>query len=571
MTHAALGTSNASFASRRRASTPGSRVVSVVARAVEEPQPAKRLYRGALFPGVELPEAGESAWKRVSSVFPWGNGAPITEKVLGDLLKEEVRAAPLFVPLYDYYREYGGVYNLGAGPKWFVVVSDPVAVRTMFKDKADSFSKGILTDIMKPIMGNGLIPAPKELWAKRRPTVGAGFHGAWLKKMTTLFGASASRLADKLENEYSGDSFDSATTVDAEEQLYAMALDVIGKAVFNYEFGALKEETPLIKAVYRVLRESEHRSTFPLQYWNVPGAMDVVPRQKQFKEDIESINDELARLITSAVVSRTETDVSEFENRDYENVDDASLLRFLVDVRGDEATGEQLRDDLMTMLIAGHETTAAVLTWTMYLLATNPEELKKAAEEVDAVVSDPGGAPTVEEIRKLERVRLVLAESMRLYPAPPILIRRALEDVTLPEGGMGKEITLKAGTDCFIAVWNLHRSPDLWENPTKFDPSRFKRRFENSEVIKGWNGLDPELFTGLYPNENCTDYAYVPFGGGQRRCAGDMFAMMEATSALSVLLKRFDWELACAPEDVEMITGATIHTKNGMPLKLRKR
>ena len=166
---------------------------------MEEPKSAKRPYRGALFPGVELPEAGEAAWRGVSSVFPWGNGAPVTEKVLGDLLKEEVRAAPLFVPLYDYYREYGGVYNLGAGPKWFVVVSDPVAVRTMFKDRADSFSKGILTDIMKPIMGDGLIPAPKELWAKRRPTVGAGFHGAWLKKMTALFGASATRLADKLE------------------------------------------------------------------------------------------------------------------------------------------------------------------------------------------------------------------------------------------------------------------------------------------------------------------------------------------------------------------------------------
>ena len=570
VTHAALGAPHARFASRGRPAPSRSRVVSVRARAVEEPKSAKRPYRGALFPGVELPEAGEAAWRGVSSVFPWGNGAPVTEKVLGDLLKEEVRAAPLFVPLYDYYREYGGVYNLGAGPKWFVVVSDPTAVRTMFKDKADSFSKGILTDIMKPIMGDGLIPAPKELWAKRRPTVGAGFHGAWLKKMTALFGASATRLADKLEREYAETATKAAITVNAEDELYAMALDVIGKAVFNYEFGALKEETPLIKAVYRVLRESEHRSTFPLQYWNVPGAAEVVPRQKQFREDIAAINDELTELIAVAMRDRDETDLEEFENRDYDDVDDASLLRFLVDVRGDEATGEQLRDDLMTMLIAGHETTAAVLTWTMYLLATHPEELRRAQREVDEIVADPGGAPTVEEIRKLEKTRLALAESMRLYPAPPILIRRALEDVTLPEGGMGKQITLKKGSDCFIAVWNLHRSPDLWENPDAFDPSRFTRRFQNPG-IKGWNGFDPDLFTGLYPNEQSTDFAYVPFGGGQRRCAGDMFAMMEATSALSVLLKRFDWELACAPEEVRMITGATIHTKEGMPLKMTAR
>ena len=546
------------------------RATRVVPRAaVEEPKskPAgkKPAYRGALAPGLEVPEAGADVWRSIASVFPWGNGAPVTERVLGDLLKEEVRAAPLFVPLYDYYREYGGVYNLGAGPKWFVVVSDPVAVRHMFKDNADAFSKGILTDIMKPIMGDGLIPAPKETWAKRRPTLGAGFHGAWLKHMTALFGASATNLADKL-----APAAAAGTAVNIEDELYAMALDVIGKAVFNYEFGALQEETPLIKAVYRVLRESEHRSTFPLQYWNIPGAMDVVPRQKQFKEDIAMINDELSALIATAMRTRDETDLAELEARDYANVEDASLLRFLVDIRGDEATGEQLRDDLMTMLIAGHETTAAVLTWTMYLLATNPEEARRAAAEVDAVVSDPGGVPTVEEIRALERTRLCLAESMRLYPAPPILIRRALEDVTLPEGSMGREITLKKGTDCFIAVWNLHRSPEYWENPETFDPSRFTRRFENPGVV-GWNGLQPDLVTGLYPNEQSTDFAYVPFGGGQRRCAGDMFAMMEATVALSVLLKRFDFELACDPKEVEMITGATIHTKAGMPVTLKPR
>ena len=137
-------------------------------------------------------------------------------------------------------------------------------------------------------------------------------------------------------------------------------------------------------------------------------------------------------------------------------------------------------------------------------------------------------------------------------------------------GGMGREITLKKGTDCFIAVWNLHRSPDLWEEPEKFDPMRFKREFNNPGV-EGWGGLQPDLVTGLYPNEQSTDFAYVPFGGGQRRCAGDMFAMMEATVALSVMLKRFTIELACEPAEVEMNTGATIHTKAGMPVKLTKR
>ena len=530
---------------------------------------SRKAYRGALFPGLELPKqaSGETIeiLRKFSEIFPWGNGAPVTETVLMDLLKEEVRASPLFVPLYAYYRNYGGVYNLGAGPKWFVVVSDPTVVKYMFKTNCDAFSKGILTDIMKPIMGDGLIPANKELWAKRRPVVGSAFHGTWLKHMTGLFGRSAMNLANKLENVEENEG-----KVEIESELYAMALDVIGEAVFNYEFGALNEETPIIKAVYRVLRESEHRSTFPLPYWQIPGAMEAVPRQKQFADDISLINEELTKLIREALENKQDVDLSEFENRDYKNVSDASLLRFLVDIRGDEASDAQLRDDLMTMLIAGHETTAAVLTWTLFCLCKHPKIMEKVAKTIDEIVQDPNGIPTVEEIRKLRDVRMCLVEGMRLYPAPPILIRRAIETVDLPKGGMGKTITLKKGTDCFIAVWNLHRSPDYWENPNEFDPSRWDRKFQNPN-IEGWNGYDPDLVTGLYPNENATDYAYIPFGGGQRRCAGDVFAMMEATVSLSVLLKKFSFSLACDEKDVQMITGATIHTKSGLPVFAKKR
>ena len=179
---------------------------SVVENAISEPETKDddktTTYNGALFPGVEIPRdsSNEALLKKFSKIFPWGNGAPVTEKVLFDLLKDEVRSAPLFVPLYQYYRDYGGVYNLGAGPKWFVVVSDPTVVKFMFKDNADAFSKGILTDIMQPIMGDGLIPANRELWAKRRPVVGSAFHGTWLKHMTDLFGRSAMNLSKKLEN-----------------------------------------------------------------------------------------------------------------------------------------------------------------------------------------------------------------------------------------------------------------------------------------------------------------------------------------------------------------------------------
>ena len=149
---------------------------------------------------------------------------------------------------------------------------------------------------------------------------------------------------------------------------------------------------------------------------------------------------------------------------EYLNGEDPSILRFLI-TAGDDVTSKQLRDDLMTLLIAGHETTAAVLTWTTYLLATHPEIKARVQAEVDEVCGDR--APTVADMMELKFTTRVINESMRLYPQPPVLIRRALEEVTL-DG-----YTIEPGTDFFISVWNLHRNPRLWPEPDRFNPDRF--------------------------------------------------------------------------------------------------
>jgi cytochrome P450 len=215
--------------------------------------------------------------------------------------------------------------------------------------------------------------------------------------------------------------------------------------------------------------------------------------------------------------------LEELQNRDYSKVKDPSLLRFLVDIRGADVTDLQLRDDLMTMLIAGHETTAAVLTWCLFCLVQDKPLMKKVVEEIDSVmgpVAEEARAPNYEEIQKLELVRLCLAEALRLYPEPPILIRRCLEDVPLPKGAGDADVTLIKGMDVFISVWNLHRHPDCWEEPLKFDPFRFKKPYSNPGV-KDWAGYNPDLISGLYPNEVTSDFAFVPFGAGARKCIGD--------------------------------------------------
>lgn len=233
---------------------------------------------------------------------------------------------------------------------------------------------------------------------------------------------------------------------------------------------------------------------------------------------------------------------------------------------------------MMTMLIAGHETTAAVLTWALFSLVENPEKMKKAVAEVDAAVGDAPPA-TVEDVgRKLPYIRACLAESLRLYPQPPILIRRALSDDVLPAGlnGDPNGYPIGAGADLFISVYNLHRSPHLWSEPDAFVPERYDEKFENPGFNGKWAGYDPSALSpsAMYPNEVSSDFAFIPFGGGARKCVGDQFAVVEAAVMLAVLLRRFEFSFPTdgpGAKGVGMATGATIHTANGLNLAVRRR
>jgi cytochrome P450 len=342
--------------------------------------------------------------------------------------------------------------------------------------------------------------------------------------MITLFNERAYILVDDLEKK-------ADRVVDMEERFGSVTLDIIGKAVFDYDFGSVTTESPIIKAVYRVLREAEHRSSSFIPYWNLPYADQWMGGQVEFRRDMTMLDDILAELINDAVTTRREASVEELEERD--NADDPSLLRFLVDMRGEDLSSMVLRDDLMTMLIAGHETTAAMLTWTLFELHQGDKGmLREIQHEVRTVLKDKD-VPDYEDLLAMKKLRFALIEGLRLYPEPPVLIRRARKEDTLPQGSsaMKQGIKVLRGTDIFISTWNLHRSPELWENAEKYDPTRWERRFKNDN-IPDWEGYNPDKISGMYPNEQASDFAFLPFGGGARKCVGDQFAMMEATCTL---------------------------------------
>jgi len=491
----------------------------------------------------------------------------------------------IFLALKTYFDRYGSVYKMCFGPKSFMVVNDPVIARHILRENSDKYDKGALSLVLEDIMGKGLIPADKETWSKRRRAIAPGFHKLYLQRMVSEFGqANANLIPQLLKASREG------RVLDMEERYGSLALDVIGKAVFNYEFGSVNEESPVVKAAIRTLAEVEHRALTPAPYWKIPGANELIPRLKEFNEDMGLLNDVLYRLIDQCLESRNPAELEDLKNKDYSKVKDPSMLRFLIDLRGEEVDNTQMRDDLITLLIAGHETTAAVLTWMTYALSQHPEALKTVQKEIDEVIGDRYA--TFEDIENMHELQKVIAETLRMWPAPPLFIRCALEEDQWPEGGTGIDggCKLARANDLFISTYNMGRSPQLWENPDVFDPQRWDRPFKN-DAVKDWKGYDPDKRRpGLWVQnlEIASDHAIMPFGAGERKCVGDQFALLEAAVSAAMLLRRFEFDLEMPngpvyPEKLDpnnpdksigmvgMKSAATIHTATGLFCRVKER
>ncbi|KAM3289997.1 protein LUTEIN DEFICIENT 5, chloroplastic isoform X1 [Capsicum chacoense] len=447
-----------------------------------------------------------------------------------------IREEPFFIPLYELYITYGGIFRLIFGPKSFLIVSDPSIAKHILKDNSKAYSKGILAEILNFVMGKGLIPADGEIWRVRRRAIVPALHQKYVAAMIGLFGKATDRLCKKIDVAASD-----GEDVEMESLFSRLTLDIIGKAVFNYDFDSLTIDNGIVEAVYTLLREAEDRSTAPIPVWEIPIWKDISPKLKKVNAALKLINATLDDLIATCKRMVDEEELQFHE--EYMNEQDPSILHFLL-ASGDEVSSKQLRDDLMTMLIAGHETSAAVLTWTFYLLSKEPSVMAKLQDEVDSVLGDR--FPTIEDLKKLRYTTRVINESLRLYPQPPVLIRRSIEEDVI--GGY----PIKRGEDIFISVWNLHRCPNRWEEAGRFNPERWP--------------LD-----GPNPNETNQNYSYLPFGGGPRKCVGDMFATFENIVAVAMLVRRFDFQMALGAPPVKMTTGATIHTTEGLKMTVTRR
>ncbi|KAK6140035.1 hypothetical protein DH2020_026251 [Rehmannia glutinosa] len=415
---------------------------------------------------------------------------PIASAKLEDV--SDLLGGALFLPLFKWMNEYGPIYRLAAGPRDFVIVSDPAIAKHVLRNYGTKYAKGLVAEVSEFLFGSGFAIAEGSLWTVKSmliigkaEAVVPSLHKKYLSIIVErVFCRCAEQLVEKLKPDVLNGS-----AVNMEEKFSQLTLDVIGLSVFNYNFDSLTTNSPVIEAVYTALKEAELRSTDLLPYWKAAKCREIV-----------------------------ETEGERISEEEYVNDADPSILRFLLASR-EEVSSTQLRDDLLSMLVAGHETTGSVLTWTAYLLSKDPSSQRKAQEEVDRVLQ--GRLPTYEDIKNLKFLTRCINESMRLYPHPPVLLRRAQVADVLP------------GTTRSILVW---------ERADDFVPERFN--------------LDSPI-----PNETNTDFRFIPFSGGPRKCVGDQFALLEAIVALAVFLQHLNFELI-PDQNIGMTTGATIHTTN---------
>ncbi|KAH0467753.1 hypothetical protein IEQ34_002786 [Dendrobium chrysotoxum] len=414
------------------------------------------------------------------------SGIPVANARLEDV--SDLLGRALFLPLYKWMLEYGPVYRLAAGPRDFVIVSDPATAKHVLQSYGSKYAKGLVSEVSQFLFGSGFAIAEGQLWTVRRRAVLPSLHIKFLSVMVNkVFCRCALRLVEKLRP-YAING----ASVNMEEKFSQLTLDVIDLSLFNYNFDSLTSDSPVIDAVYTAL-------TFCHTGRHVDLLRKIIPRQIKAEKAVTIIRETVEELIAKCK-EIVDAEGEQINGEDYVNDSDPSILRFLLATRDEDSSA-----------------------------------LAKAQEEVDNVLG--GKFPTYDDVKELKYLTRCIHESMRLYPHPPVLIRRALVADVLP-----RNFKINAGEDIMISVYNIHRSPEVWDGAEDFMPERFD-------------------LEGPVPNETNTNFRFIPFSGGPRKCVGDQFALLEAIIALTIFLQNLNFELV-PDQKIGMTTGATIHATN---------
>jgi cytochrome P450 len=361
------------------------------------------------------------------------------------------------------------------------------------------------------ILGNGLFTSDGDFWRRQRRLAQPAFHRRRVAAFGDLMTDATLAMLERWRP-----SMAQRQPLDVATEFMHLTLEVATRALFSTSVE--RDVDAIGHAITTLLNEVTFRFTFPFY----PPLKVPTPRNRRFLAARATLDDVIYGII------------AERRRRPGEHDD---LLALLMEAR-DEETGEgmsdkQLRDEVITLFVAGHETTANALTWASYLLSTHVAVARKLYAEVDEGLQ--GRIPTAADLPNLPYTRMVVDETLRLYPPAWITNRRAIQADTI----CGYRIPADAIVS--ISPYVTHRDPTLWDNPESFDPERFA----------------PEC-AAVRPH-----YAYFPFGGGPRQCIGKGFALMEATLVLALLAQHYELHLVPGRR-VETVAMATLRPRYGM-------
>jgi cytochrome P450 len=409
---------------------------------------------------------------------------------------------------------YGPIAHYRLGPENIVFINDPDLIREVLITQHTNFVKERTQDRMKILVGEGLITSSGEYHLRQRRLAQPAFHRARIDAYAQTMVERAIRVRNAW---HAGETRDVAT------EMMHLALSIVGKTLFDSDVESEVEE--IAAEVNAVMRLYNFLVALPRleRFLALP-----IPGLLRFRR---------ARARLDATVFRM------IEEHRASDRDRGDLLSMLLAARYDDGSAmsdQQLRDEVMTIFLAGYETTANALTWTWYLLSRNPDAEQRMHQEIDAVLG--GRSATIGDIPQLKYTRMVAAESMRLYPPAWAMGRRALRDFSFGD------YYLPARTSIFMSQYIMHRNPKYFPEPLRFDPERFSSEAESSRPR----------------------FAYFPFGGGARQCIGESFAWMELALVLATIAQK--WKLRVVPgHPVTPQPLITLRPRYGMKMTIETR
>lgn len=427
--------------------------------------------------------------------------------------------------------------------KKVVLVSGATEVQELLVENASSLAKAALQKLAGyPVIGDGLLGSSGDLWRKQRKLMAPIFTPAQI----AAYGADMLACTQREMATY-----EDGMRLDVSQSMTRLTMSVAGKTLFGSD--TCSESDTIGKALATTIRLFGKIAGSPLGPLQIairdglsrlgphlPEVLaDLVEKGVQHLESPVLFGEEARELEEAvAVLDRYVADLIAERRKNPDATRDL-LTRLLQAHDGaDQMSDKQLRDEILTLFVAGHETTAVSLCWSLYLLARHPNVYQQVQKDVDALANEP----TVADLPKLTSVLRVFKESLRMYPPLPLYGRDTLEDIVV--GGY----EIPKGTPVVISPYATHHRPELWTNPDTFDPDRFLPNAESERHR----------------------YAYIPFSAGPRICIGNHFALMEATLVLTTLLRNFEFSLESDAEVLGEIDSA-LRPKDGLFMRIKRR